>query len=51
LFASASLRLSVSLDRQSAEALIQVRADQQMQERIEELADKSTERLLTPEET
>jgi len=38
------------LDRQSAEALIQVRADQQMQERIEELADKSTERLLTPEE-
>ncbi len=31
------------LDRQSAEALIQVRADEQMQERIEELADKSTE--------
>jgi hypothetical protein len=38
------------LDRQSAEALIQVRADQQMQERIEELADKSTEGMLTPEE-
>jgi phosphotransacetylase len=37
------------LDRQSAEALIQVRADQ-MQERIEELADKSTEGMLTPEE-
>jgi hypothetical protein len=31
------------LDRQSAEALTQVRADQLMQERIEELADKSTE--------
>jgi hypothetical protein len=38
------------LDRQSAEALIQVRADQQMQERIEELADKTTEGMLTPEE-
>jgi hypothetical protein len=38
------------LDRQSAEALIQVRADRQMQERIEELADKSTEGILTPEE-
>jgi hypothetical protein len=38
------------LDRQSAEALIQVRADEQMQERIEELADKSTEGMLTPEE-
>ena len=38
------------LDRQSAEALIQVRADQQMQERIEELADKSTEGMLMPEE-
>jgi hypothetical protein len=38
------------LDRQSAEALIQVRADDQMQERIEELADKSTEGMLAPEE-
>jgi hypothetical protein len=38
------------LDRQSAEALIQVRADQQIQERIEELADKSAEGMLTPEE-
>ena len=38
------------LDRLSAEALIQVRAVQLMQERIEELADKSTEGVLTPEE-
>jgi hypothetical protein len=38
------------LDRQSAEALIRLRADQQMQGRIEELADKSTEGILTPEE-
>jgi hypothetical protein len=38
------------LDRHSAEALIQVRADQQMRERIEELANKSTEGMLTPEE-
>src|SRR5258707_9995067 len=37
------------LDRQSAEALIRLRADQQMQGRIEELADKSTEGILTPE--
>jgi len=38
------------LDRPSAEALIRVRADQQMQEWIEKLADKSTEGMLTPEE-
>jgi hypothetical protein len=38
------------LDRQSAEALIRLRADQQMQGRIEELADKSTEGIITPEE-
>ena len=38
------------LDRQSAEALIQLRADREMQGRIEELADKCTEGRLTSEE-
>ena len=38
------------LDRQSAEALLRLRADKEMQGRIEELADKSTEGTLTPEE-
>ena len=38
------------LDRQSAEALLRLRADREMQGRIEELADKSTEGTLSPEE-
>jgi hypothetical protein len=38
------------LDRQSAEAIIQLRADAEMQDRIEELADKSNEGRLTPDE-
>jgi hypothetical protein len=38
------------LDRPSAEALIRVRADPQIQEWIEKLADKSAEGMLTPEE-
>ncbi len=38
------------LDRQSAEALLRLRADREMQGRIEELADKSTEGRLTSEE-
>jgi hypothetical protein len=38
------------LDRQSAESLLRLRADTEMQGRIEELADKSTEGRLTPEE-
>ncbi len=38
------------LDRQSAESLLRLRADTEMQERIEELADKCTEGELTPEE-
>jgi hypothetical protein len=38
------------LDRQSAESLLRLRADTEMQERIEELADKCTEGRLTPEE-
>jgi hypothetical protein len=38
------------LDRHSAEALLRLRAETEMQGRIEELADKSTEGTLTPEE-
>src|ERR1700694_4924706 len=38
------------LDRQSAEPLLRLRADTEMQGRIEELADKCTEGRLTPEE-
>ena len=38
------------LDRQSAESLLRLRADTEMQGRIEELADKCTEGELTPEE-
>src|ERR1700675_2566239 len=38
------------LDRQSAESLLRLRADAEMQWRIEELADKCTEGELTPEE-
>lgn len=38
------------LDKQSAEALLRLRADKEMQGRIEELADKSTEGRLTPVE-
>jgi hypothetical protein len=38
------------LDRQSAESLLRLRADTEMQQRIEELADKCTEGRLTPEE-
>lgn len=38
------------LDRESAEALLRLRADREMQGRIEELANKSTEGRLTPEE-
>jgi hypothetical protein len=38
------------LDRQSAEALLRLRADREMQGRIEELADKCTEGTLTSEE-
>ena len=38
------------LDRQSAESLLRLRADMEMQGRIEELADKCTEGRLTPEE-
>ena len=38
------------LDRQSAEALLRLRADGEMQGRIEELADKCTEGRLTSEE-
>jgi hypothetical protein len=39
------------LDRQSAESLLRLRADSEMQDRIEELAGKSTEGRLTPEES
>jgi hypothetical protein len=38
------------LDRQSAESLLRLRADTEMQGRIEELADKCTEGELTSEE-
>lgn len=38
------------LDRQSAESLLRLRADKEMQGRIEELAEKCTEGTLTPEE-
>ena len=38
------------LDRQSAEALLRLRAETEMQGRIEELADKCSEGRLTPEE-
>ena len=38
------------LDRKSAEALLRLRADREMQGRIEELADKCTEGRLTSEE-
>jgi hypothetical protein len=38
------------LDRQSAESLLRLRADTEMQGRIEESADKCTEGKLTPEE-
>jgi hypothetical protein len=38
------------LDRQSAESLLRLRADTEMQGRIEELADKCTEGKLSPEE-
>ena len=38
------------LDRQSAEALLRLRADREMRGRIEELADKCTEGRLTSEE-
>jgi hypothetical protein len=38
------------LDRQSAEALLRLRADSQMQGRIEELADKCSEGRLSSEE-
>jgi hypothetical protein len=38
------------LDRQSAESLLRLRANTEMQGRIEELADKCTEGRLTPEE-
>jgi len=38
------------LDRRSAEALLRLRADREMQGRIEELADKCTEGRLTSEE-
>ena len=38
------------LDRQSAEALIQLRADREMQGRIEELADKCSEGRLSSDE-
>ena len=38
------------LDRQSAEALLRLRADREMQGRIEELADKCNEGRLTSEE-
>jgi hypothetical protein len=38
------------LDRQSAESLLRLRGDTEMQGRIEELADKCTEGRLTPEE-
>jgi hypothetical protein len=38
------------LDRPSAEALLRLRADPEMQARIEALADKSTEGQLTSEE-
>ena len=36
------------LDRQSAESLLRLRADTEMQGRIEELADKCIEGRLTP---
>jgi hypothetical protein len=38
------------LDRQSAQAIIELRADSEMQGRIEELAEKSTQGALTPDE-
>jgi hypothetical protein len=38
------------LDRQSAEALLRLRAETEMQGRIEELADKCTEGKLTEDE-
>ena len=42
--------VSQCLDRPSAEALLRLRADPELQARIEALADKSTEGQLTPEE-
>jgi hypothetical protein len=42
--------LGQCLDRQSAEAIIRLRADAEMQGRIEELADKSNEGSLTQDE-
>jgi hypothetical protein len=38
------------LDRQSAESLLRLRSDSEMQNRIAELADKRTEGSLKPEE-
>jgi hypothetical protein len=38
------------LDRESAEAILRLRADAEMQGRIEALADKSSENSLSPEE-
>jgi hypothetical protein len=38
------------LDRESAEALLRLRADAEMQGRIEALADKCTDGSLSPEE-
>jgi hypothetical protein len=38
------------LDRPSAEALLRLQADPELQARIEALADKSTEGQLTPDE-
>ena len=51
--AQPSLRLTSmdhNLDCRSAESLLLLRADAEMQGRIEELADKCTEGKLTPEE-
>jgi hypothetical protein len=42
--------LGQCLDRQSAEAIVRLRADAEMQGRIEELADKSNEERLTQDE-
>jgi hypothetical protein len=42
--------LGQCLDRQSAEAIVRLRADAEMQGRIEELADKSNEGRLTQDE-
>jgi hypothetical protein len=38
------------LNRQSAEALLRLHADRELQTRVEELADKSTQGQLTPDE-